>query len=114
MSGSSDLPREPPGPLREPPIDLRSDTVTRPDDEMRRAMAVGDDVYGEDPTVAALEECPPMPGDPAAWNGDGAAPAQAQVLGSRATRSISTRAPRGRAAAWTVERAGRCSPMASA
>jgi threonine aldolase len=40
------------------PIDLRSDTVTRPDAEMRRAMAnaeVGDDVYGEDPTVAALE-----------------------------------------------------------
>jgi threonine aldolase len=59
MSSVSDLPREPPGPLREPPIDLRSDTVTRPDDEMRRAMAgaeVGDDVYGEDPTVAALEE----------------------------------------------------------
>jgi threonine aldolase len=41
-----------------PPIDLRSDTVTRPDAEMRRAMAeaeVGDDVYGEDPTVARLE-----------------------------------------------------------
>jgi threonine aldolase len=41
------------------PIDLRSDTVTRPDAEMRRAMAaaeVGDDVYGEDPTVARLEE----------------------------------------------------------
>jgi threonine aldolase len=40
-------------------IDLRSDTVTRPDPEMRRAMAeaeVGDDVYGEDPTVAKLEE----------------------------------------------------------
>ena len=40
------------------PIDLRSDTVTKPDAEMRRAMAtaeVGDDVYGEDPTVAALE-----------------------------------------------------------
>jgi threonine aldolase len=40
-------------------IDLRSDTVTRPDDAMRRAMAdavVGDDVYGEDPTVRALEE----------------------------------------------------------
>lgn len=39
-------------------IDLRSDTVTRPDDAMRRAMAsaeVGDDVYGEDPTVAELE-----------------------------------------------------------
>ncbi len=40
-------------------IDLRSDTVTRPTAAMRRAMAeaeVGDDVYGEDPTVAALEE----------------------------------------------------------
>jgi threonine aldolase len=40
-------------------IDLRSDTVTLPDDEMRRAMAdaeVGDDVYGEDPTVTRLEE----------------------------------------------------------
>jgi threonine aldolase len=40
-------------------IDLRSDTVTRPDEEMRRAMAtaeVGDDAYGEDPTVARLEE----------------------------------------------------------
>jgi threonine aldolase len=40
-------------------IDLRSDTVTRPSAEMRRAMAdadVGDDVYGEDPTVNRLEE----------------------------------------------------------
>ena len=40
------------------PIDLRSDTVTRPTAAMRRAMAeadVGDDVYGEDPTVNALE-----------------------------------------------------------
>jgi threonine aldolase len=40
-------------------IDLRSDTVTRPSEAMRRAMAsadVGDDVYGEDATVAALEE----------------------------------------------------------
>ena len=40
-------------------IDLRSDTLTRPTDEMRLAMAraeVGDDVYGEDPTVARLEE----------------------------------------------------------
>ena len=39
-------------------IDLRSDTVTRPTEAMRRAMAsaeVGDDVYGEDPTVRALE-----------------------------------------------------------
>jgi len=40
-------------------IDLRSDTVTTPTDEMRRAMAsaeVGDDVYGEDPTVNRLQE----------------------------------------------------------
>ncbi len=40
-------------------IDLRSDTLTKPSDEMRHAMAyaeVGDDVYGEDPTVIALEE----------------------------------------------------------
>ena len=39
--------------------DFRSDTVTRPTEEMRRAMAlasVGDDVYGEDPSVNALEE----------------------------------------------------------
>jgi threonine aldolase len=41
------------------PIDLRSDTVTRPTEAMRRAMAeaeVGDDVYGEDATVNTLEE----------------------------------------------------------
>ena len=41
------------------PIDLRSDTVTRPTPEMRRAMAdaeVGDDVFGDDPTVNALQE----------------------------------------------------------
>lgn len=40
-------------------IDLRSDTLTRPTPAMRRAMAeaeVGDDVFGEDPTVRALEE----------------------------------------------------------
>lgn len=40
-------------------IDLRSDTVTKPDAAMRAAMAaaeVGDDVYGEDPTVNALQE----------------------------------------------------------
>jgi threonine aldolase len=39
-------------------IDLRSDTVTRPTEQMRRAMAeaeVGDDVYGEDPTVNRLQ-----------------------------------------------------------
>ena len=40
-------------------IDLRSDTVTKPTPEMRRAMMeaeVGDDVYGEDPTVNRLEQ----------------------------------------------------------
>jgi len=39
-------------------IDLRSDTVTRPTPAMREAMAraeVGDDVFGDDPTVLALE-----------------------------------------------------------
>jgi threonine aldolase len=42
-----------------PLIDLRSDTVTKPTPAMRRAMAeaeVGDDVFGDDPTVNALEE----------------------------------------------------------
>ena len=41
------------------PIDLRSDTVTKPSPQMRRAMAeaeVGDDWYGDDPTVNRLEE----------------------------------------------------------
>jgi threonine aldolase len=41
------------------PIDLRSDTVTKPTDAMRAAMAraeVGDDVFGEDPTVNRLQE----------------------------------------------------------
>jgi threonine aldolase len=40
-------------------IDLRSDTVTKPTDEMRKAMSradVGDDVYGEDPTVNRLQD----------------------------------------------------------
>src|SRR6187399_1353015 len=40
-------------------IDLRSDTVTKPTDAMRKAMAaaeVGDDVFGEDPTVNRLQE----------------------------------------------------------
>ena len=39
-------------------VDLRSDTVTKPSAAMRQAMAeaeVGDDVYGDDPTVNALE-----------------------------------------------------------
>ena len=40
-------------------IDLRSDTVTKPSDAMRKAMAsaeVGDDVFGDDPTVNRLQE----------------------------------------------------------
>jgi len=40
-------------------IDLRSDTVTKPSEQMRAVMAaapVGDDVYGEDPTINSLEE----------------------------------------------------------
>ncbi len=42
-----------------PGVDLRSDTVTKPSDAMRKAMAnaeVGDDVYGEDPTVNRLQD----------------------------------------------------------
>jgi len=44
--------------MQNPPIDLRSDTVTKPTPEMRAAMAaaeVGDDVYQEDPTVNRLQ-----------------------------------------------------------
>ena len=47
-----------PNAVLNPVIDLRSDTITRPTPEMRAAMAaaeVGDDVYGEDPTVNLLE-----------------------------------------------------------
>src|SRR6201996_239513 len=46
-------------PQAAPAIDLRSDTVTRPSAAMRRAMAeavVGDDQYGEDPSVNLLQE----------------------------------------------------------
>jgi threonine aldolase len=38
-------------------VDLRSDTVSKPTEEMRKAMfqaAVGDDVFGEDPTVSGM------------------------------------------------------------
>jgi threonine aldolase len=52
------------------PIDLRSDTVTKPSRSMRDAMAnaeVGDDVYGEDPTVIRLQErAAELTGKPAA------------------------------------------------
>lgn len=40
-------------------VDLRSDTISKPTREMKEAMMtaeIGDDVYGEDPTVAKLEE----------------------------------------------------------
>lgn len=51
-------------------IDLRSDTVTRPSEAMREAMAnaeVGDDVWGDDPTVNLLQEkCKELTGKPAA------------------------------------------------
>ena len=56
------LPARPTGPpilAPMPLIDLRSDTVTQPRPAMRRAMAeaeVGDDVFGDDPTINALEE----------------------------------------------------------
>jgi threonine aldolase len=52
------------------PVDLRSDTVTRPTPAMRRAIAeavVGDDVYGDDPTVLSLERrCAELAGKEAA------------------------------------------------
>src|SRR5437016_11164608 len=51
--------RSVPGVSHDMMIDLRSDTVTKPTAAMRRAMAeaeVGDDVYGEDPTVNRLEQ----------------------------------------------------------
>jgi len=53
-----------------PPVDLRSDTVTRPTAAMRRAIAeavVGDDVFGDDPTTIALEKrCAQLTGKEAA------------------------------------------------
>jgi threonine aldolase len=57
-AGVYDVPRTI-GRVSDQPIDLRSDTVTKPTQGMRAAMAaaeVGDDVYAEDPTVLALEE----------------------------------------------------------
>ena len=52
------------------PIDLRSDTVTKPTEAMRHAMAeaeVGDDWYGDDPTVNRLQDrCAEVTGKEAA------------------------------------------------
>lgn len=51
-------------------IDLRSDTVTKPSLEMRKAIVVaevGDDVWGDDPTVNKLQDmCKELTGKPAA------------------------------------------------
>lgn len=47
-------------PSTPPLVDLRSDTVTKPCKRLREAMShaqVGDDVFGEDPTVSRLEDC---------------------------------------------------------
>ena len=55
----SDVFRREPSATTADPVDLRSDTVTVPGEEMRRAMMtadVGDDVYGEDPTVNRLQD----------------------------------------------------------
>ncbi len=63
-------PHEPGASPAGPPVDLRSDTVTRPTPAMRRAIAeavVGDDVYGDDPTVIELEgRCAELSGKQAA------------------------------------------------
>ena len=77
-------------------VDLRSDTVTRPTPEMRRAMAeaeVGDDGYGDDPTVNALEEAYAAAG--------GQAGRHVRPLGDHgqpggAARAVPARAPRHR------------------
>jgi threonine aldolase len=68
-----------------PAIDLRSDTVTRPTDAMRAAMAaapVGDDQYGEDPTTNALQErCAALLGKEAAlWMPSGTMSNQVALL----------------------------------
>ncbi|HWC19783.1 MAG TPA: beta-eliminating lyase-related protein, partial [Terriglobales bacterium] len=58
MASTQVLEEQARSPLAASVIDLRSDTVTRPTPAMRKAMAeaeVGDDVYGEDPTVNRLE-----------------------------------------------------------
>ena len=77
------------------PIDLRSDTVTRPTPGMRAAMAaaeVGDDVFGDDPTVRRLEaRIAEMLGKEAAllraFRHDGQPAWRARALPGRATNS---------------------------
>src|ERR671933_326513 len=70
-------------------LDLRSDTVTRPTPGMRKAMAdaeVGDDVYGEDPTINRLQD------------------RVAELLGKECAIWVST----GRAGSSTRRRSGPC------
>jgi len=58
VSATQTIPEPEKQPAGTTAVDLRSDTVTRPSPEMRRAMAeapVGDDVYGEDPTINKLQ-----------------------------------------------------------
>src|SRR5688500_20129290 len=72
-------------------VDLRSDTVTRPTDAMRRAMAaaeVGDDVLDGDPTVRRLEA------------------RVAELLGKEAALFFPTGTVANRAAVWLLSTAG--------
>ena len=77
-----------------PPIDLRSDTVSRPTDAMRKAMAaaeVGDDVFGDDPTV----DRPPGPRRRAPGQGSRPVRRQRQHGQSRQPGRASPARPRG-------------------
>ena len=100
-------------------VDLRSDTVTRPTAAMREAMAraeVGDDVFGEDPTVLALEEeVARLTGKEAALfvsSGHDGQPARHRAARrARATRSSSAK---GRTrSATSAARARRCAACSS-
>src|SRR5436190_1136331 len=92
------------------PIDLRSDTVTRPTAAMRAAIAaaaVGDDQYGEDPTANALQErvAKLLGKEAALWLPSGTMANQValRVLTRRGARARHRELPRRRAA---VERRG--------
>ncbi len=80
-------------------IDLRSDTVTVPDAAMRRAMAeaeVGDDVYGEDPTVARLEaELAEMAGTEAGLYFPSGTMSNQAALAAHTRRGVEVLAPEG-------------------
>ena len=75
-------------------IDLRSDTVTRPTEAMRRAMYeadVGDDWYGDDPTVNRLQDR--VAGQPGVDVGKDVVIAE-DVIGARDANSMGRRAGR--------------------